>query len=81
VHGLGLNPEQVYELTDFYHAVEYLEKVAGLRKSWTARQRKVWVRKPRRLLKQGQADKVIEAVKEVCRGRNSKECYRNNFLL
>jgi hypothetical protein len=72
VHGLGLNPEQVYELIDFYHAVEHLGKVAGLRKSWTAKQRKVWVRKHRRLLRQGQVDRVIEAVKEVCRGRNSK---------
>jgi hypothetical protein len=72
VHGLGLKSEQVYELIDFYHAVEHLGKVAGLRKSWTAKQRKVWVRKHRRLLRQGQVDKVIEAVKEVCRGRNSK---------
>jgi hypothetical protein len=72
VHDLGLKPEQVYELIDFYHAVEHLGKVAGLRKSWSAKQRKVWVRKHRRLLRQGQVDKVIEAVKEVCRGRNSK---------
>jgi hypothetical protein len=70
--GLGLKSGQVYELIDFYHAVEHLGKVAGLRKSWTAKQRKVWVRKHRRLLRQGQTDKVIEAVKEVCRGRNSK---------
>jgi hypothetical protein len=62
VHGLGLNPEQIYELIDFYHAVEHLEKVAGLRKSWTAKQRKVWVRKSRRLLRQGQADKVMNTV-------------------
>ena len=62
VHGLGLKPEQVYELIDFYHAVEHLGKVAGLRKGWTARQRKFWVRKYRRLLKQGQVDKVIDAV-------------------
>jgi hypothetical protein len=60
-------------LIDFYHAVEHLGKVAGLRKSWTAKQRKVWVRKHRRLLKQGQVDKVIEAIREVCRGRNSKD--------
>ncbi len=72
VHSLGLKSEQVYELIDFYHAVDHLGKVAGLRKSWTARQRKLWVRKHRRLLIQGQVDEVIEAVKEVCRGRNSK---------
>jgi hypothetical protein len=82
VHGLGLKPEQVYELIDFYHAVEHLGKVAGLRKSWTARQRKCWVRKHRRLLRQGQVDKVIDAVKEVCRGRNSKgiRTERNYFV-
>ena len=73
VHGLGLKSEQVYELIDFYHAVEHLGKVAGLRKSWTARQRKFWVRKHRRLLRQGKVEKVIDAVKEICRGRNSKD--------
>ncbi len=73
VHGLGLKSEQVYELIDFYHAVEHLGKVAGFRKSWTARQRKFWIRKHRRLLRQGQVEKVIDAVKEICRGRNSKD--------
>jgi hypothetical protein len=72
VDGLGLKAEQVYELIDFYHAVEHLGKVAGLRKSWTARQRKFWIRKHRGLLRQGQVEKVIDAVKEICRGRNSK---------
>jgi len=82
VHGLGLKPEQVYELIDFYHAVEHLGKVAGLRKSWTAKQRKCWVRKHRRLLRQGQVDQVIDAVKEICRGRNSKDIRteRNYFV-
>ena len=32
VHRLGLKAEQVYEMLDFYHAVEHLGKVAGLRK-------------------------------------------------
>lgn len=71
VHGLGLKSEQVHELIDFYHAVEHLGKVAGLRKSWTARQRKIWIRKHRRLLRQGQVEEVISAVKDICRGRNS----------
>lgn len=72
VHGLGLKSEQVDEMIDFYHAVEHLGKVAGLRKSWTARQRKTWIGKHRRLLIQGQVEAVIDAVKEICRGRNSK---------
>ena len=68
---LGLAPENVHELIDFYHAVEHLGKVAALRKNWTAKQRKSWVRKHRRLLLQGQVEKVISAVKTICRGRNS----------
>jgi len=68
---LGLAPEQVHELIDFYHAVEHLGKVAALRKSWSAKQRKSWVRKHRKLLLQGHVEKVISAVKEICRGRNS----------
>jgi hypothetical protein len=82
VHRLGLKAEQVYELIDFYHAVEHLGKVAGLRKSWTARQRKIWVRKHRRLLRQGHVEQVINAVKEICRGRNSKgiRTERNYFV-
>lgn len=82
VHGLGLKPEQVHELIDFYHAVEHLGKVAGLRKSWTVRQRKSWFGKHRRLLRQGQVEKVINAVKQICRGRNSASMRteRNYFV-
>lgn len=69
---LGLAPDQVHELIDFYHAVEHLGKVASLRKSWSSKQRKSWVRKHRGLLLQGHVDKVISAVKAICRGRNSK---------
>jgi hypothetical protein len=70
---LGLKPEQVHELIDFYHAVEHLGKVAALRKSWTAKQRKSWIHRQRKHLREGQADKVVAAVREICRGRNSKE--------
>ena len=68
---LGLAPDQVHDLIDFYHAVEHLGKVAALRKNWSAKQRKSWVRKHRKLLLRGHVEKVIAAVKTICRGRNS----------
>lgn len=82
VNALGLNPEQVHELIDFYHAVEHLGTVAALRKSWSAKERKAWVRKHRRLLLKGQVEKVVEAVRAICRGRNSKAITteRNYFV-
>jgi hypothetical protein len=69
---LGLNPERVYELIDFYHAVEHLGKVARLRKNWSAKERKSWITKQRRLLLKGESVAVVQAVQALCRGRNSK---------
>jgi len=69
---LGLAPDQVHQLIDFYHAVEHLGKVASLRKGWSSKQRKSWLRKHRKLLLQGHVEKVIAAVKAICRGRHSK---------
>jgi len=82
VQALGLNPRQVHEAIDFYHAVEHLGKVAALRKSWSAKQRKAWVRQHRRLLLQGQAEQVVEAVRAMCRGRHRKAITteRNYFV-
>jgi hypothetical protein len=69
---LGLEPDQVHQLIDFYHAVEHLGKVAALRKGWSSKQRKSWVRKHRNLLLQGHVEKVICAIDAICRGRRSK---------
>lgn len=72
IKSLGLNSDQFYELLDFYHAVEHLGKVAGLRKSWPAKKRKSWISKQRRLLLKGESSVVVQAVQTLCRGRNSK---------
>lgn len=78
----GLKPGQVLELVDFYHAVEHLGKVAALCKKWTSKKRKQWITRNRRLLLKGKVSKVVEAVKAICRGRNSKKIrtHRNYFV-
>jgi hypothetical protein len=82
VKALGLDPQRVHELIDFYHAVEHLGKVAALRKGWSAKERRTWVRKHRRLLLKGHVEQVVEAVRELCRGRYSKAVTteRNYFI-
>ena len=72
IKALGLNPESVHELLDFYHAVEHLGKIAGLRKNWSAKKRKTWVSKQRRFLLKGESATVVQEVQALCRGRNSK---------
>ena len=74
VASLGIAASRVYELVDFYHAVEYLAKVADFKKKW--------IQKHRRMLLKGQTDQVIAAIKTFCRGRNSKDIAteRNYFI-
>jgi hypothetical protein len=40
---LGVKPEQINELVDFYHAVEHLGKIAALQRRWTAAERQAWI--------------------------------------
>ncbi len=82
VKALGLDPQRVHEPIDFYHAVEHPGKVAALRKSWSVKERRAWVRKHRRLLSKGHVEQVVEAVRALCRGRHTKAVTteRNYFI-
>ena len=82
VQALGLAAEQVRELLDFYHAAQHLAQVAALRQDWSAKARSRWRNHQRRLLLEGQVEQVIAAVRELCRGRNSKAIrqHRDSFI-
>src|SRR2546423_14193341 len=82
VHTLGLAAEQVYELLDFYHAVQHLGQVAALRQDWSAKARTRWRTQQRRVLLQGEVEQVIAAVRDICRGRNNKALrkHRDYFI-
>ena len=53
---LGVKPDQVNELVDFYHAVEHLGKIAALQRRWTAAERQAWIGRQRRRLRKGGAE-------------------------
>src|SRR5512133_2155199 len=72
---LGIKPEQVNELVDFYHAVEHLGKIAALRR-WAAVERQHWIRRQRRRLLQGKLDEVQAAIDALCGRRASKALKR-----
>ena len=70
---LGLKQHRAHQVLDFYHAVEHLAKVTQLRKQWSAKERKTWLTKHRRMLKEGKVQCVIEQIRSLCRGRNKKK--------
>jgi hypothetical protein len=82
VQTLGLSAEQVHEVLDFYHAAQHLAQVAALRKDWSAKARSRWRNQQRRLLLRGEVERVIAAVRDLCRGRNSKSIrtHRDYFI-
>lgn len=70
---LGLSSDQIYELVDYYHAVEHLGKVAELQKGWKIPEKKRWIKKNRHLLFKGKIDTIIDGIRQMCRGRSSKK--------
>ncbi len=73
---LGIEPEQINELVDFYHAVEHLGKIAALRRSWSVQERQAWIARQRRRLLKGKVDEVQAAINAQCGSRPSKALKR-----
>ncbi len=79
---LGVYLRHAYELVDFYHAVEHLGKVAACCKTWSPAEKNKWIKKHKKLLRAGEIQKVTDAIKALCKGRNSKEFRRErNYFL
>ena len=73
---LGIKPEQVNEVVDFYHVVEHLGKIAALRRRWTVQERQAWIGRQRRRLLKGKVDEVQAAIETVCGSRPGKALKR-----
>src|SRR3954463_14950260 len=73
---LGVKPDRVNELVDFYHAVEHLGKIAALQRRWTAAERQAWICSQRRRLLKGGVAEVQAALDAVCGPRPGKALKR-----
>lgn len=82
IDNLKLNPDKVYQIVDFYHAVEHLNTVAKLCKRWPQKQRMKWVKRMKTHLWNGKIGEVVNAVRKITRGRKSKLIARErNYFL
>jgi hypothetical protein len=76
LRGLGVKPEQINELVDFYHAVEHLGQIAALKSRWTAAERQAWIVRQRRLLLKGKIEEVQAAIDGLCGSHAGKALKR-----
>lgn len=72
IENLMLDPAKVYQILDFYHAIEHLSSVAKLCKKWSPKRQNQWVRRMKGYLWNGKTNEVIEQIRSITRGRNSK---------
>ncbi len=72
IQDLGIEDERVHLLIDFFHAVQHLHKAASLCKDWSAKRRKLWVSKQRKLLYTCLLYLVIDALRSLRKGRRAK---------
>jgi len=79
---LGLSADQCMELVDFYHVVEHLTVLSGLKKkNWTKKQKQGWVTRQVNRLKGGDVAGFTEAVKKFCQGQRGKDWRRERDYL
>ena len=72
VRKVGISPDRVVQVLDFYHATEHLGKIAKLRASWSDKERQSWIRRVRTMLWRGKIDAVLVECRTLCCGRRSK---------
>lgn len=78
---LGLRADQCMQLVDFYHVVEHIGTLAGLKKKWTKRQKQGWITRQVNRLRKGKIDEFITDIKKFTKGRRGKEWRRERGYL
>ena len=71
IKSLGLKDDQVQQLIDFWHAVEYLGKIADS-KSLEGARKKHWVKIQKKRLWRGEIGTVVEEIKTLIGSRKTK---------
>ena len=69
---LGMEPEKITRVLDFYHVCERLSDVMNLCKRWKEERRKEWYEKHRKLLLEGKVAWVLCAIRKLCTGKRKK---------
>lgn len=79
--GLGLSSLKVVELLDFYHALEHINVLSKLKRSWSSKQKKTWAKKCRHLLLKGQLDTFLEQIKLATKNAKGQLKTERNYFL
>ena len=65
--------DRCHMLVDFYHAYEYLGKIAESKRQWKPSQRKQWLKTQRKRLLRGEVGSICEEITQVIGSRPTKD--------
>jgi len=68
---VGVHPDRVVEVIDWYHAIETLHEIAGAR-SWDDASKRRWMKRAKRLLFRGDTEGLLGEIDQLARGRNAR---------
>lgn len=69
---LGIPPDRVQKIVDYYHAAKRVSDLADLCAGWSAKQRRAWVKHVLKHLRAGRIERVLEAGEALAVGRRGK---------
>jgi hypothetical protein len=69
---LGIVPDRVTEVVDWYHAIEKLGQIADVRSHWRGNQKRQWLNTAKGLLYQGRHDELIGHIESLAIGRKAQ---------
>jgi len=69
---LGISPDRITQVIDWYHAVEVLHEIVAVPVKWSQADRDKWIRRAKRLLHAGRADDLLALIDALCIGRRAK---------
>jgi hypothetical protein len=69
---VGVPPERLTQIIDWYHAVEHLHSIAAIPAKWSKKQQLKWVRKAKGYLWKGQIEQLVADIDNLAVGRRAK---------
>jgi len=78
---LGLAATKIVELLDFYHAMEPINALAKLKRTWSSKQKKTWTKKCRQLLLKGQLEAFLAHIKSATVNAKGKLKTERHYFL
>ncbi len=73
VRRVEIDPQKVFEVIDWYHAVEKLHEIASIPSHWPNQEKAQWIKQAKKMLYRGNIKQLVAHIESLAVGRRSKK--------